>query len=261
MACDTPIGSTVTVTVDCTTGVWQSSGLTVNAGECLQISALDTTVKFGVNANQCAYPEGWYDLAANPCATPTYDPTQVLTTFGGDPPQAYTTLEGVPYALIAKIAATQPTGTHVTGTLRPNQNTIFPASTVGAGGIVWLNFNDNYYPDNTGSFTVTLQRLVTTPPYPVFTLGGNTGSTQGTRFSPISEQVYQALSVSFPLGYAAGVDLASQPTLHHIDFTSVRVRGPYRAYLVGTVLHVVNDLGELPSGAPLEGVDILRIGT
>jgi hypothetical protein len=93
----------------------------------------------------------------------------------------------------------------------------------------------------------------------LITTGGDTG--QGSRPGVQSEQIYQSLSVSFPGGYLAGVDLSSQPTLFHTTFTSVRVRGPYRAYLVDSILHVVNDAGELANGMPLEGVDILRIGT
>ena len=262
MACDTPVGDPVTVTVDVSRGSWLDTGVTVQAGECLQISASGTTVKFGVNADQCAYPEGYYSATGNPCAVVTYDPTAVNGTYGGDGGNPYVTLEQPPYALIAKIAAVQPTGTHLSGTLRPNRAAVFSAATVGAGGRVWLYFNDNIFGDNSGSWGVTLQRLATSPPAPpVVTLGNGTGAGQGSRPGVQSEQIYQSLQVTFPGGYLAGVDLASQPTLYHTDFTSVRVRGPYRAYLVGTILHVVDDAGEVANGMALDGVDILRIGT
>lgn len=259
MACDQTIGAPVTVSVDCTSGLWQDSGLVVNSGECLQITALGTTVKFGVNTSQCAYPEGYYSAAANPCAAPAYNPSIVDTTYGGEPGNAYITLLQPAYCLLAAIGA-QPSGTHLSGLLRPNRGTIFPAATVGAGGRVWLNFNDNIFADNSGSWTVTLQRLMTAPPAPpIITMGGDAG--QGSRPGVQSEQIYQSLAVSFPGGYLAGVDLASQPTLFHTIFTSVRVRGPYRAYLIGTILHVCDDSGEIANGTALDGVDILRIGT
>lgn len=260
MPCDQTIGAPVTLSVSCSSGLWQNSGLSVNVGECLQITTPGTTVKFGVNPSQCSYPEGFYSSAGNPCAVITYDPTAVDATFGGEPGNAYLTLLQPAYSLVAAIGA-QPSGTHLSGLLRPNRNTVFPAATVGAGGTVWLNFNDNIFSDNTGSFTVTLQRLFTTPPYAVFTLGGSTGAGSGTRFSPMSEQVYQSLGVTFPNGYAVGVELSAVPGLFHTTFTSVRCRGPYRAYLAGSILHVVNDSGELASGAALDGVDFLRIGT
>ncbi|MCW3097965.1 MAG: hypothetical protein JWL77_3583 [Chthonomonadaceae bacterium] len=260
MACDTPIGAPVTVTVEAGSGIWVDTGMTVNAGECLQITALGNTVKFGVNADQCAYPEGYYSGAGNPCGPQSYDPTAVLATYGGDGANPYVTLEQPPYCLLAKIAAAQPTGTHLTGTLRPNRGALFPASALSGGGRVWLVVNDNIFGDNSGSWTVTLQRLVTAlPAPPMITTGGDTG--QGSRPGVQSEEIYQSLAVFFPGGYLTGVNLASQPTLFHTLFTSVRICGPYRAYLVGSILHVVNDAGELPNGTPLEGVEILRIGT
>jgi hypothetical protein len=235
------------------------TGLTVNAGECLQITAPATTLQFGVNADQCAYPEGYYSAASNPCAVVTYDPTAVLTTHGGDPPDAYIALDQPPYCLLAQIAAAQPSGTHLSGTLRPNQGTIFPATTVGAGGRVWLIVNDNIFVDNSGSWTVTLQRLIT---YVDPLLGtGAVVSALGTVWSPTTSGVFGALHITFPHGYQVGLDLATSPTLFSTQFCSVRVQGPYRAFLTGMVLHVVNDAGELASGTPLVGVDILRIGT
>jgi len=260
MPCDQTVGSPVTVSVSCSSGLWQDSGVTCLAGECLQITALGTTVKFGVNSDQCAYPEGYYSAAANPCAAPSYNPALVDTTYGGEPGNAYITLLQPAYCLLAAIGS-QPSGTHLSGLLRPNRDTTFPAATVGAGGKVWLNFNDNIFADNTGSFTVTLQRLATTPPYAVWTLGGNAGAVQGSRPSNMTEQIYQSLSVSFPLGYAVGTDISGQPGLFHTTTTRVRVRGPYRAYLSGSILHVCNDSGELASGTALDGVDFLRIGT
>jgi len=259
VACEIPVGDPVTVIVAVGRGVWLDTGVTVQAGECLQVLAPGTTVKFGVNSDQCAYPEGYYSAAGNPCAVVSYDPGAVEGTYGGDGSDPYVTLEQPPYALIAKIAASQPTGTHLSGTLRPNRSTVFTAATVGAGGRVWLHFNDNIFVDNSGSWAVTLQRLTSAPP--VITLGNGTGAGQGSRPGVQSQEIYQSLQVTFPGGYLAGVDLASQPTLYHTDFTSVRVRGPYRAYLVGTTLHVVDDAGELANGTAVDGVDILRIGT
>ena len=66
MACDTPVGNPVMVTVDVGSGAWLDTGLTVQPGECLQILSAGTTVKFGVNADQCAYPEGYYRAMGNP---------------------------------------------------------------------------------------------------------------------------------------------------------------------------------------------------
>lgn len=259
MACDTPVGAPVTVTVDANSGIWLDTGLTVNGGECLQITASATTVKFGVNADQCAYPEGFYSGSGSPCGPQSYDPTAVLATYGGDAGNPYVTLEQPPYCLLAKIAAVQPTGTHLTGTLRPNRNTIFSAATVGSGGRVWLAFNDNIFVDNSGAWTVTLQRLTN---YVDPLLGtGAVVSASGAAWSPVTDTVFGALHITFPHGYQVGLDLATSPTLFSTQFCSVRVQGPYRAYLAGTVLHVVNDAGELASGTPLAGVDILRIGT
>ena len=256
MACDTPIGAPVTVAVAANSGTWLDTGLMVNAGECLQITALGTTVKFGVSADQCAYPEGYYSAAGSPCAVLTYDPTAVLAAHGGDPPDAYVAVDQPSYCLLAQIAATQPSGTHLTGTLRPNRGTVFPAATVGAGGRVWLILNDNLFADNSGFWTVTLQRLTT-----VSGTGAVISLGNGSRPSPLSEQVYRSLAVSFPNGYQQAVDLSTTPGLFHTDFTSVRVRGPYRGFLVGSILHIVSDSGELASGTALDGVDILRIGT
>ena len=262
MACDTPVGDPVTVTLDVSRGSWLDTGMTVLAGECLQITASGTTVKFGVNADQCAYPEGYYSATGNPCAVVSYDPGAVEGTYGGDGTDPYVTLEQPPYALIAKIAAAQPTGTHLSGTLRPNRAAVFSAATVGAGGRVWLYFNDNIFGDNSGSWAVTLQRLMAAPAAPpIVTVGNGTGAGQGSRAGVQSQEIYQSLQVTFPGGYLAGVDLASQPTLYHTDFTSVRVRGPYRAYLAGTILHIVDDAGELANGTAVDGVDIFRIGT
>jgi hypothetical protein len=260
MACEVLVGAAVTVTLNITLGVWLDSGVTVGAGECLQITAPGTSVQFGFSAGQCAYPEGYYSLAGNPCAVVTYDPASVLATGGGDPPDQYATLEQPPYSLIAKIAAAQPTGTHLTGTLRPNRNTVFPAASLSGGGRVWLAFNDNIFVDNAGSWAVTLQRLSTAPPaLPVITTGGGTG--QNIKPSPQSEQLYQCVSVAFPGGYLAGVDISAVQTPFTVLTSRVRVRGPYRGYLTGTVLHVVNDAGELADGSALDGVDIFRIGT
>lgn len=259
MACETPIGDPVTITVDAAVGVWQDTGVTVQAGECLQMTALGTTVKFGSNADQCAYPEGYYGAAANPCAVGIYDPTSVLMTYGGDPPNAYVALDQPPYCLLAKIAPVQPTGTHLSGTLRPNRGAVFAAETVGTGGRVWLIINDNIFVDNSGSWTVTLQRL-TTVSDPLAGTGAIL-SVAGTAWSPMTNTVFSALHVAFPHGYQVGLDLATAPHLFSTEFYSLRVQGPYRAYLVGTVLHVVSDAGELASGTPLAGVDILRIGT
>lgn len=260
MPCDIPVGSPVTVALNVASGAWLDTGVVVGPEECLRITAVGTTVKFGVNADQCAYAEGWYSAAADPCAAPGYDPTAVYSLHTGEPP-SFVTLEQPPYCLIAKLADSQPGGTHLTGTLRPNRATLFPAEALGGGGRVWLNFNDNVFEDNTGSFSVTLQRFATTPPYWMIETGGDTGAPQGVRLSPMTHQVYQALTVLYPLGYAPGADLSAQPTPFHIDFTSVRVRGPYRAYLTGSILTVCNDSGELAAGTPLDGVDLLRIGT
>lgn len=261
MACDTPIGASVTVTVNTSSGAWLDTGLAVLAGECLQITALGTTVKFGVNANQCAYPEGWYSGAGDPCNAPSYDPKAVSGAYIGDGTTPYMTLEQPPYCLVAKIAGVQPTGTHLTGTLRPNRSAIFPAAMVGAGGEVWLIINDGLgaFGDNSGSWTVTLQRLTT---YVDPLLGtGAVISTLETAWSPMTNTVFGALRITFPHGYQVGLDLATAPTLFSTLFRSVRVQGAYRAYLVGSILHVLNDAGELASGTPLAGVDILRIGT
>lgn len=260
MACDTLIGAAVTVMVDASRNSWLDSGLTVNAGECLQITALGTTVKFGVNADQCAYPEGNYSAAGSPCAVLTYDPTAVLKVYGGDPPNAYVAVDQPPYCLLAQIAAAQPTGTHLTGTLRPSRSAVFSAATVGAGGRVWLIFNDNVFVDNSGLWAVTLQRLNTAVD-PALGTGAVVTALPGAAWSPMSDQVFAALHIAFPHGYQVGLDLSAYPTLFHIDFNSVRVRGAYRASLVGSILHVANDGGELASGTPLDGVDILRIGT
>jgi len=259
VACDTPVGASVIVTVDANRGNWLDTGLTVNAGECLQITALAAAVKFGVNADQCAYPEGFYSAAGSPCAVVSYDPSAVLMTGGGDPPDAYIAQDQPPYCLLALIAAAQPTGTHLSGTLRPNRNTVFSAARVGAGGRAWLILNDNIFVDNSGSWTVTLQRLST---YVDPLLGtGAAVSALGTAWSPMTNSVFSALHITFPHGYQVGFDLAASPTLFSTQFRSVRVQGSYRAYLTGSVLHVVNDAGELASGTPLAGVDILRIGT
>lgn len=246
----------MTVAVSSTATVWTDSGLTVNTGECLLISALGTTVKFGVNSDQCAYPEGYYSAAGNPCSVPSYNPNAVDATYGGDPPNPYVTLLQPAYCLLASIGA-QPSGTHLTGLLRPNRLTMFPAATVGAGGKVWLAMNDNIFVDNSGSWTVTLQRYVTTFIPPVISTTGGAASRPGVQ----SEQIYQGLTIRFPDGYAAGVDLATMPGFHSIITSRVRVRGPYRGYMVGTVLVVCNDGGELAQGTALDGVDILRIGT
>jgi hypothetical protein len=260
--CDIPIGAAVTVSLNVAVGAWLDTGVDVNPGECLQVSAPGTTVKFGTNADQCAYPEGYYSAAASPCAVVSYDPSAVDTTYGGEPGNLYITREYPAYCLLAKIQNTQPTGTHLTGTLRPNRSTVFPSASLSGGGRVWLAMNDNIFTDNSGTWAVTLQRYISSvppPPYAVISpLGGTIG---GTRFSPMTHQVYQGLSVTFPLGYAVGTDISSAPGLFSTLFTSVRVRGPYRAYLVGSILHVVNDSGELASGTALDGVDILRIGT
>ena len=261
MACDTPIGGPVTVTVSANSGVWLDTGLTAGPGECLQITALGTPVKFGVNANQCAYPEGWYSAVGDPCNAPSYDPMAVAVAYIGDGTTPYVTLEQPPYCLVAKIAAFAPTGTHLIGTLRPNRSAIFPTATVGAGGKVWLIINDGLgaFADNVGSWTVTLQRLTTS--IDPFLGTGAVLSTPGAAWSPMTNGVFSALRITFPHGYQVGLDLAAAPALYSTLFRSVRVQGPYRAYLAGSVLHVVNDAGELASGAPLAGVDILRIGT
>lgn len=259
-ACDTPIGSPLAVSVDCTSGQWQDSGITLVAGQCLQITAMATTVKFGVNSDQCAYPEGYYSSAPNPCMAPTYDPSVVNATYGGDPPNPYITLLLPAYCLLAAIGS-KPSGTHLTGLLRPNRSTMYQASTVGAGGKVWLNFNDNIFVDNTGSFSVTVQAFSTSPaPPPVVSFRG--GNASGIKWGVQSEEAFQGLTVSFPGGYLQGFDIAaSVPGFRNLITSRVRVRGPYRAFLVGTILHVVNDSGELASGTALDGVDILRIGT
>lgn len=258
-ACDTPVGSPLAVSVDCTSGVWQDSGLTLTAGQCLMVTALATTVKFGVNSDQCAYPEGYYSAAGNPCSVPTYNPAVVDTTYGGDPPTPYITQALPAYCLIAAIGA-QPSGTHLSGLLRPNRSTMFPASTVGAGGKVWLNFNDNIFVDNTGSFSVTVQAFNSAPPRPpVVSYAG--GSVGGIHIGDQSEIIDQGLTISFPDGYVHGFDIAAGiPGFRGLITNRVRVHGPYRAFLVGTVLKVVNDSGEIADGTALSGVDILRIG-
>lgn len=259
MACETPVGAAVTVTVAANSAVWLDTGVTVQAGECLHVTAVGSTIRFGVNGDQCAYPEGFYGGVGDPCAVTVYDPAAVLAGRGGDPPDPYVTLEQPPYCLLAKIAAAQPTGTHLSGTLRPNRDTIYSAATVGAGGRVWLILNDNIFVDNSGVWTVTLQRLVN---YVDPLLGtGAAISASGAAWSPMTEGVFGALHITFPHGYQVGLDLATAPALFSTLFRSVRVQGPYRAYLDGTALHVVNDAGELASGTPLAGVDILRIGT
>lgn len=258
-ACDTAIGSPLAVSVNCTTGVWQDSGLTLVAGQCLRITAAGTTVKFGTNSDQCAYPEGYYSAAGNPCSVPVYNPALVDATFGGDPPDPYITQAIPAYTLIAAIGA-MPVGTHLTGILRPNRDTMFPAATVGAGGKVWLNFNDNIYADNTGSFSVTVQAYSTSPPLPPV-VSGTGGVADGIYHTPQSELTDQGLTVTFPDGYASGFDIAAHvPGFIHLITSRVRVRGPYRAYLNGTVLVVRNDSGEIADGTALAGVDILRIG-
>ncbi len=259
MACDTAVGAPVTVTVAASSGAWLDTGLTVGAGECLQITASGTTVKFGVNTDQCAYPEGYYSGAGNPCGPQTYDPTAVLATYGGDEANPYVTLEQPPYCLVAKIAAAMPTGTHLTGTLRPDRGAVFPASELSGGGRVWLIVNDNIFGDNSGAWTVTLQRLMTAVD-PLLGTGALV-SASGTSWSPMSSAVFGALHIAFPHGYELGFDLANESALFSTQFCSVRVQGPYRAYLEGTALHVADDAGELASGTPLAGVDILRIGT
>ena len=259
MACDTTVGDPVTVTVDAAHGAWLDTGLTVLAGECLRITALGTTVKFGVNADQCAYPEGYYGAAGSPCAVGVYDPSAVLLTHGGDPPAPYVALDQPPYCLLAQIAMAQPTGTHLSGTLRPNRDTVFPAETVGAGGRVWLMINDNLFMDNSGSWTVTLQRLASSVDLLLGT--GAVISASAPAWSPMNNTVFSALHITFPHGYQVGLDLATSPMLFSTQFCSVRVQGPYRANLVGSVLHVGNDAGELASGTPLDGVALLRIGT
>jgi hypothetical protein len=259
VACEIPIGAPVVVTLNADSAVWLDTGLTVVPGECLQITTPGTTVKFGVNADQCAYPEGYYGAAGSPCAVGVYDPAAVLTTHGGDPPDAYAALEQPPYCLLANIAATPPVGTHVGGTLRPNRETVFSAEAVGLGGRVWLLFNDNVYVDNSGSWSVTLQRL-TTAVDPLLGSGAVI-TASGSAWSPMTNGVFSALRIAFPHGYQIGVDLASAPGLFSTLFHSVRVQGPFRAYLQGTVLHVVDDAGELASGTPLSGVDLLKIGT
>ncbi len=260
MSCDTPIGAPVPVTVNANSAVWLDTGLTVLAGECLQITALGTTVKFGVNPNQCAYPEGWYSASGSPCGPQAYDPTAVAMAHGGDATNPYVTLEQPDYCLVAKIAGAQPSGTHLTGTLRPNRSTVFPPGSLGGGGRVWLILNDGLgaFGDNSGSWAVTLQRLTT---YVDPLLGtGAVISTPGSAWSPMTHGVFGALHIAFPHGYQVGLDLVTAPALFSTLFRSVRVQGPYRAYLVGSTLHVVNDAGELASGTPLDGVDILRIG-
>ncbi len=259
MACDTTIGGPVTVTVNAGQGAWLDTGLTALAGECLRITTLATTVKFGVNADQCAYPEGYYLAANSPCAVGAYDPGAVLTTHGGDPPDPYIALDQPPYCLLAQIAAVQPGGTHLSGTLRPNRDTVFPAAIVGAGGRVWLMMNDNIFADNGGFWTVTLQRLTSSVDLLLGT--GAVVSASAPAWSPMSNTVFGALHITFPHGYQVGLDLATFPMLFSTQFCSVRVQGPYRAYLLGTVLHVGNDSGELARGMPLDGVDLLRIGT
>jgi hypothetical protein len=259
MACETAVGAPVTVTVAANSGVWLDTGVTALAGECLRITAIGSTVRFGVNADQCAYPEGFYSGVGDPCAVNVYDPSAVLATGGGDPPDAYIAVDQPPYCLLAKITATVPIGTHLTGTLRPNRDTLFSAASVGAGGRVWLILNDNIFADNSGAWTVTLQRLRT---YVDPLLGtGAVVSASGAAWSPMDASVFSALHIAFPHGYQIGLDLATAPLLFSTLFRSVRVQGPYRSYLDGTVLHVVDDAGELASGTPLAGVDILRIGT
>lgn len=257
-ACDTITGSPSTVAVSSSLGDWTDSGFDVNAGECLLISAAGTTVKFGVNSNQCAYPEGYYSAAADPCSVPSYNPGAVDATFGGDPPTPYVTLLQPAYCLLAKIG-TKPSGTHLTGLIRPNRLLMVSAATVGAGGRVWLAINDNIFVDNSGSWSVTLQRYATSPPIPP-QITFLAGAVHGTAWTPDSEQAFQGLTISFPDGYLHGVDLATVPGFHALVLTTVNVRGPYRAFLVGTVLIVCNDSGEIADGTALDGVDIFRVG-
>jgi uncharacterized phage protein (TIGR02218 family) len=158
--------STVIVNLNVATPGWVDTGLVVTPGQSLKVTASGSVQwspgKFAFPEG--TYPPGYTDLTYPADSSPSaYNPDNVLESFdesGG----LFLTHDVPPYALAVVVkeddGAPPAAGESglVSGALRPNRATLYTAEALhgGAGGRVWIAFNDNHYADNSGTLVVNL---------------------------------------------------------------------------------------------------------